>query len=146
MSSRLELDFTAPVLGHLFEGLTYKPSVSTMTPAQIRAMPGRMPSTRSRRRWRRASPTARTCRRHPSGRSVALPLMTSFKASLYRTLRESSITRAELMRRLGWNRNSVDRLFRLDHASRLHQIEAAFKALGKSVALEVEQGAKQVGK
>jgi antitoxin HicB len=72
--------------------------------------------------------------------------MTSFKASLYRTLRESSITRAELMRRLGWNRNSVDRLFRLDHASRLHQIEAAFKALGKSVALEVEQGAKQVGK
>jgi hypothetical protein len=28
------------------------------------------------------------------------------------------------MRRLGWNRESVDRLFRLDHASRLDQIEA----------------------
>jgi antitoxin HicB len=70
---------------------------------------------------------------------VALPLMTSLKASLYRTLRESGITRAELMRRLGWNRESVDRLFRLDHASRLDQIEAAFKALGKSVALEVEE-------
>jgi len=47
------------------------------------------------------------------GRSVALPLMTSLKASLYRTLRESGITRAELMRRLGWNRESIDRLFRL---------------------------------
>jgi antitoxin HicB len=43
------------------------------------------------------------------------------------------------MRRLSWNRESVDRLFRLDHASRLDQIEAAFKALGKSVALEVEE-------
>src|SRR6516165_8273018 len=75
----------------------------------------------------------------PRGRSVALPLMTSLKASLYRALRESGITRAELMRRLGWNRESVDRLFRLDHASRLDQIEAAFKALGKSVVLEVEE-------
>jgi hypothetical protein len=28
------------------------------------------------------------------------------------------------MRRLGWNRESVDRLFRLDHASRLDQIKA----------------------
>jgi antitoxin HicB len=72
------------------------------------------------------------------GRSVALPLMTSLKTSLYRTLRESGITRAELMRRLGWNRESIDRLFRLDHASRLDQIQAAFKALGKSVALEVD--------
>jgi antitoxin HicB len=60
---------------------------------------------------------------------VALPLMTSLKASLCRALRESGITRAELMRHLGWNRESVDRLFRLDHASRLGQIEAAFKAL-----------------
>jgi antitoxin HicB len=73
------------------------------------------------------------------GRSVALPLMTSLKVSLYRALRESGITRAELMRRLGWNRESVDRLFRLDHASRLDQIEAAFRALGKSVALEIEE-------
>jgi antitoxin HicB len=65
------------------------------------------------------------------GRSVALPLMTSLN-SLYRMLRESGITRAELMRRLGWNRQSIDRLYRLDHASRLDQIKAAFKALGKS--------------
>jgi antitoxin HicB len=72
------------------------------------------------------------------GRSVALPLMTSLKTSLHRTLRESGITRAELMRRLGWNRQSIDRLFRRDHASRLDQIKAAFKALGKSVALEVD--------
>jgi hypothetical protein len=45
--------------------------------------------------------------------------MTALKVSLYRSLREAGLTRAELMRRLGWNRESVDRLFRLDHASRL---------------------------
>jgi hypothetical protein len=45
------------------------------------------------------------------GVAVALPLMTTLKASVYRALRESGITRAELMRRLGWNRESVDRLF-----------------------------------
>jgi antitoxin HicB len=76
------------------------------------------------------------------GRSVMLPLMTELKTFLYLALREKGITRAELMRRLNWNRESVDRLFRLDHASRLDQIEAAFKALGKSVVMEVEEAAR----
>jgi len=36
---------------------------------------------------------------------------------------QPAITRpAELSRRLGWKRESVDRLFRLDHASRLEQL------------------------
>jgi antitoxin HicB len=67
--------------------------------------------------------------------------MTSLKVSLYRALRESGITRAELSRRLHWNLESVDRLFRLDHASRLEQIEAAFGALDRSVTLTVEEAA-----
>jgi antitoxin HicB len=75
------------------------------------------------------------------GRAVALPLMTALKVSLYRSLREAGFTRAELMRRLGWNRESVDRLFRLDHASRLDQLEAAFKALGRSVDVSIKRAA-----
>src|SRR5262245_50097809 len=75
----------------------------------------------------------------PHGRSVALPLKTSLKASLYRTLRESGITRAELMRRLGWNRESVDRLFRLDHASASTRSRRPSRRSAKSVALEVEE-------
>ena len=75
----------------------------------------------------------------PRGHSVALPLMTSLKTSLYRTLRDAGITRAELARRLKWNRESVDRLFRLDHASRLDQIEAAFGALGRAIDVEVRE-------
>jgi hypothetical protein len=36
-----------------------------------------------------------------------------------------------------WNRNSVDRLFRLDHASRLDRIEAAAGAPGRAVRAEL---------
>lgn len=68
---------------------------------------------------------------------VRLPGMTSLKAELYRELRRRGVTRAELARRLGWNRESVDRLFRIDHASRLDQIEAAFLALGRRLDIEV---------
>jgi len=68
---------------------------------------------------------------------VRLPAMTGLKVELYRALRTSGMTRAELQRRLDWNRESVDRLFRLDHASRLDQIEAAFSALGLKLDIDV---------
>ena len=71
------------------------------------------------------------------GIRVRLPLLTALKVNLYWALREAGITRAELGRRLGWNRESVDRLFRLDHRSRLEQIEDALAALGRFVAIGV---------
>ena len=64
---------------------------------------------------------------------VRLPALTSLKADLYSQMRRAGVTRAELARRLRWNRESVDRLLRLDHASRLDQIEAAVAALGRQV-------------
>lgn len=72
---------------------------------------------------------------------VRLPALTVLKVELYRQLREAGITRAELARRLGWKRESVDRLFRLDHASRLEQLEAAFKALGQAVSVSIHAAA-----
>ncbi|MGB6537702.1 MAG: type II toxin-antitoxin system HicB family antitoxin [Xanthobacteraceae bacterium] len=74
-------------------------------------------------------------------RLVRLPALTVLKVELYRQLREAGITRAELARRLDWKRESVDRLFRLDHASRLEQIEAALAALGRSVSISVHAAA-----
>ncbi len=74
-------------------------------------------------------------------RLVRLPALTVLKVELYRQLREAGITRAQLARRLGWKRESVDRLFRLDHASRLEQLEAAFAALGQSVSVSVHAAA-----
>jgi antitoxin HicB len=81
----------------------------------------------------------------PAGQQRAplarLPALTALKVELYRQLRASGINRAELARRLGWKRESVDRLFRLDHASKLNQIEAAFRAFGRSVDVSIGKAA-----
>jgi antitoxin HicB len=68
---------------------------------------------------------------------IKLPLLTELKAELYRQAAAQGVTRAELARRLGWHREQVDRLFRLDHASRLNQLEAAFKAMNQDLDVRV---------
>ncbi len=78
---------------------------------------------------------------HRGPRLVRLPALTVLKVELYRQLRAAGMTRAELARRLGWKRESVDRLFRLGHASRLEQLEAAFAALGQAVSVSVHAAA-----
>jgi antitoxin HicB len=64
------------------------------------------------------------------GRFVEVPAMVYLKAALYMIMRGKGWTRADLMRALGCHREHVDRLFRLDHNSRLDAMEDAFKALG----------------
>ena len=61
--------------------------------------------------------------------AVRLRLLSFLKMGLYTCCRDDGISRAELVRRLGWHREQVDRLFRLDHKSQLEQIEQAFKAI-----------------
>jgi antitoxin HicB len=73
--------------------------------------------------------------------AITLPMQTSLKIELYRAMLSDGVRKAELARRLGWHQPQVDRLFDLRHASRLDQIEAAFRALGRSVAFEVERAA-----
>jgi antitoxin HicB len=73
--------------------------------------------------------------------AVDMPALTVAKVSLYTLMRDEGVTRAELSRRLGWRREQVDRLFRLDHGSRLDQIEAAFRALNKRLDLSVRNAA-----
>jgi antitoxin HicB len=72
---------------------------------------------------------------------ATLPALSALKLELYWALLAAGITRAELARRLGWNRESVDRLFRLEHMSRLDQLEAAFHALGRRVDVSIETAA-----
>lgn len=72
---------------------------------------------------------------------VRLSMTTAMKVMLWNALKRAGVTRAELCRRLGWHREQVDRLFRLDHATRLDQFDAAFKALGLEVDLVVTQAA-----
>ncbi|RUT83161.1 MULTISPECIES: type II toxin-antitoxin system HicB family antitoxin [unclassified Mesorhizobium] len=75
------------------------------------------------------------------GPVMDLPSLTWLKLNLYWALQDAGITRAELARRLDWKRESVDRLFRLDHRSRLEQLEAAFAALHQRVEFKVSLAA-----
>jgi antitoxin HicB len=82
-------------------------------------------------------PRPRRCRPRTDEALVALPALTALKVELYWALRDAGLSRAELVRRLGWNRESVDRLFRLDHASRLSQLEDAAHALRRGVEIRM---------
>ena len=59
------------------------------------------------------------------------------KLGVYQAMTDQGIRKAELARRLGWHTPQVDRLFDLKHASRLDQIEAAARVLGRSVEVRV---------
>ena len=59
------------------------------------------------------------------------------KLGVYQAMTEQGIKKSELARRLGWHMPQVDRLFDLRHASRLDQIEAAARVLGKQLELRI---------
>ncbi len=81
---------------------------------------------------------------HPRGkkyRMVDLPVLQGMKIDLYRQFLSSGIRKAGLARRMGIPKTVVDRLFDLNHHSRLDQIEQGFKALGLRLNVSVERAA-----
>lgn len=74
----------------------------------------------------------------PAGRPTVRPsALECAKLGVYQAMTEQGIRKAELARRLGWHMPQVDRLFNLRHASRLDQIEAAARALGRTIEVRV---------
>jgi antitoxin HicB len=74
-------------------------------------------------------------------RTIYLPALQSAKVELYMAFKASGMRKAELARRLGIPKANVDRLFDLRHHSRLSQIEAALRVLGKAISVEVRDAA-----
>ncbi len=72
------------------------------------------------------------------GIRVALPTQTALKVLLYQAMREEGVTKSKLARRLNWHGPQVDRLFEMKHASRLDQLDSAFRALGRRLSVDVE--------
>ncbi|MER9297850.1 type II toxin-antitoxin system HicB family antitoxin [Mesorhizobium sp. M0621] len=72
------------------------------------------------------------------GRFVEVSALVFLKSGLYMLLKSKGWTRADLMRELKCQREHVDRLFRLDHNSRLDSLEEAFKALGSPLRFDME--------
>ena len=75
------------------------------------------------------------------GRSVMLSPASLTAYSGYMAFEASGLRKAEMARRMGISKVNVDRLFDLTHHSRLDQIEAAFQALGKQLAIEIRDAA-----
>ena len=75
------------------------------------------------------------------GKFVTVPALTEAKVALYNAMRAQRVGKAELARRLNWHLPQVDRLLDLLHSSRLDQLEAAFRALGKRISIVVEEAA-----
>ena len=75
------------------------------------------------------------------GKAVILPALTEAKLALDSTMRANRVGKAELARRLNWHLPQVDRLLDLLRASRLDQLEAAFRVLGKRLAVEIREAA-----
>ena len=73
--------------------------------------------------------------------SISLPALETAKIELYRNFRVSGMTKAQLASGMGMPRAHVDRLFDRNHASRLNQIESAFRVLGKALVLETKDAA-----
>ena len=70
-------------------------------------------------------------------RAVALPAMAAAKLAIYQAMRDQGVTQVELASRIGCDPKDVRRLLDLTHRSRLDRLEAALKALGKRLVVEV---------
>jgi len=70
-------------------------------------------------------------------KTVRPSALESAKLGVYQAMTEQGIRKAELARRIGWHTPQVDRLFDLRHASRLDQIEAVARVLGRQLEVRV---------
>lgn len=68
---------------------------------------------------------------------IPVPPMPAMKLAIYQAMREQRLTRVALAERLGVDEKMVRRLLDLDHASKLSQLEAALRALGRRVLIDV---------
>jgi antitoxin HicB len=74
-------------------------------------------------------------------RMVRVPALSEAKFRLYSALRAAGIRKIELARRLKCSPSQVDRLLDISHHSKLDQMEAAFAAIGKRLAIEIRDAA-----
>jgi antitoxin HicB len=83
---------------------------------------------------RRPLPVPSPAAGRPTVRPCALECA---KLGIYQAMIEQGVRKSELARRLGWHMPQVDRLLDLRHASRLDQLEAAARALGREIQVRV---------
>jgi antitoxin HicB len=74
----------------------------------------------------------------PAGRPTVRPsALDCAKLGVYEAMLEQGVRKADLARRMGWHMPQVDRLLDLRHASRMDQVEAAARALGRQIEVRI---------
>ena len=74
-------------------------------------------------------------------RAITPSAVVQAKLALYSEMQRSGLKKAELARKLGWQKNQVERLLDLRHASRMNQIEAALNVVGKNIVIDIANAA-----
>jgi antitoxin HicB len=74
-------------------------------------------------------------------RMVRVPALSEAKFRLYSALRAAGIKKVDLARRMKCSPSQVDRLLDISHHSQLDRMEAAFSAIGKRLAIEIQDAA-----
>lgn len=73
----------------------------------------------------------------PGQPTVALPALSAAKVLIWNEMFAQKLRKADLARMLNVHTPQVDRLFDLNHSSKLEFVEQAAKALGKSLNVEL---------
>lgn len=72
------------------------------------------------------------------GRETAvLPMLAQAKVELYRAMRAEGLSAPGLAERLGLQSSAAERMLDLNHPTPMPQLDAAFRALGKRLSIEV---------
>lgn len=71
-------------------------------------------------------------------RTVVLAALEEAKIRLYEAMREAGVRKADLARRMGWQKSQVDRLLDLRRRARLDHIETVLAKLHKRLVVSVE--------
>jgi antitoxin HicB len=74
-------------------------------------------------------------------RLVPVPLWLAPSLALYVTMREQRISNSELARRLGCRETVIRRMLDPEHNTKPEKLQAALEALGKRIAVTVEDAA-----
>jgi len=74
-------------------------------------------------------------------RPIHLHALVSVKAEVYSAFLPAGIRKAELARRLNIPKANIDRLFDVRHSSRIEHLEAAFRAIGMEMSIDIKRAA-----
>ena len=80
-------------------------------------------------------------KRGKGGHWIEPSALVQVKLALYEEFRKAGISKTELANRMGIMKQQIDRLFDPTRSTRIEQLELAFRAIGKTMAISIQDAA-----